>query len=314
MQYLVGIPSPMSITARHFAKRAPSARYSGRRPRNPSSPSVIFSPGNPISAFAPSSTLILGTIPCRSSTFVYGVPSAERCRIVSSYRITPLMNSETPGVVNRRSRYARRFSSVDGRSIALNRFSIVGALSSAARIPLPGATRDHATAPSSPISISWFLPSRFSIVLPLLSYSIGWPEIDRGREIRGGTTGRSGDGLLHGAGARLPEVPTAHVSMPLRKSGTGARGGRDRPRPQGDEGPRRKDGDHRVRRPARGGSAPEPGEGPEAPLRHRRNRQGRRDRDPGRPPADDRGGAFPPWLHREAGGRLAYRGVTLIPS
>ena len=40
--------------------------------------------GIPTSAFAPSSTLIPGTIPCRSSTFVNGVPSAERCRIVSS--------------------------------------------------------------------------------------------------------------------------------------------------------------------------------------------------------------------------------------
>ena len=60
------------------------------------------------------------------------------------------MNSETPGVVKRRSRYARRFSSVDGRSIALNRFSMVGALSSAARIPFPEATRERATDSSSP--------------------------------------------------------------------------------------------------------------------------------------------------------------------
>src|SRR5512141_837285 len=214
------------------------------------------------------------------------------------------MNSETPMVVKRRSRYARRFSSVDGRSIALNRFSIVGALSSAARIPLPGATRDRATSSSSPMFISWFLPSRFLVLLHLLSYSIGRSKSDRGRERRGGTTGRSGDGLLHGAGTHLPEVPPAHVNMPLRKRGTGARGGRDRPSPPRDEGPRRKDGDHRVRRPARGGSAPESCVGPEAPLRHRRNRQGRGNRDPGRPPGDDRGGTIPPRLHREAGGWL----------
>src|SRR5512141_875053 len=139
------------------------------------------------------------------------------------------MNFGMPGVVKRRSRYARRFSSVDGRSIALNRFSIVGALSSAARIPLSGVTRDRATASSSTMFISRLLPCRFPILLHLLSYSIGTSEIDRGRERRDGTTGRSGDGLLHGAGACLPDVPPAHLNMPLPRRGTGARGGRDRP-------------------------------------------------------------------------------------
>ena len=43
----VGMPSPIVITARHFAKRAPSPRYSSRRARSPSSPSVTFSPGKP---------------------------------------------------------------------------------------------------------------------------------------------------------------------------------------------------------------------------------------------------------------------------
>src|SRR5512143_1266882 len=99
------------------------------------------------------------------------------------------MNSDTPGVVKSSSRYARRFPSVDGRSIALNRFSIVGALSSAARIPLPGATRDRATASSPAMFISWFLPGRFLILLPLLSELTGPWGVDRGRERRGGTTG-----------------------------------------------------------------------------------------------------------------------------
>src|SRR6266550_4145504 len=45
MQLRVGIPSPMAITARHFANRAPSCRYSANRSLNPSKPSVIFSPG-----------------------------------------------------------------------------------------------------------------------------------------------------------------------------------------------------------------------------------------------------------------------------
>src|SRR5262245_12325152 len=43
------------------------------------------------------------------------------------------------GVVNSRLRYWRRVSSVDSMPTALKRFVIVGVLSSAARIPLPGA-------------------------------------------------------------------------------------------------------------------------------------------------------------------------------
>ena len=42
-----GMPSPIVITARHFAKRAPSPRYSSSRARRPSRPSVTFSPGKP---------------------------------------------------------------------------------------------------------------------------------------------------------------------------------------------------------------------------------------------------------------------------
>src|SRR3989344_1104777 len=54
--------------------------------------------------------------------------------------MTPEMYSPNPGVVKSISRYARRLSSVEGTAILVNRFSIVPVLSSAARIPFPGAT------------------------------------------------------------------------------------------------------------------------------------------------------------------------------
>src|SRR5438552_14767954 len=140
MHVRVGIPSPIVMTARHLAKRAPSLRYSVTRSRSPSKPSVIFSPGKLAIALAPLSTLIPGTIPCCSSTSTKLRPSRVFCRIVSSNRITPLMNSPAPFVVNKISRYIRRFSSVEGTLMLFNRFSIVPELSSAARIPFPGAT------------------------------------------------------------------------------------------------------------------------------------------------------------------------------
>ena len=62
-QYSLGMPSPIVITARHFVKRAPSSRYSARRSRRPSSPSVIVSPGAFARSFAPASTLMPGMIP-----------------------------------------------------------------------------------------------------------------------------------------------------------------------------------------------------------------------------------------------------------
>src|SRR6478672_11221657 len=83
-------------------------------------------------------------IPRLSSNFGNGVPSADDWRIVSSNMITPLMNSSAPSVVKSRSRYARRFSSDDSTPIESKRFLIVPSLSSAARIPLPGATRARA--------------------------------------------------------------------------------------------------------------------------------------------------------------------------
>ena len=62
------MPSPIEMTARHFANLAPSSRYSFSRSRSPSRPSVIVSSGALASGFAPRSTLIPGMTPCCSST------------------------------------------------------------------------------------------------------------------------------------------------------------------------------------------------------------------------------------------------------
>src|SRR5437868_6511776 len=63
--------------------------------------------------------------------------------------MTPLMYSSAPGVVKRRSRYARRFSSIDSTPIVSKRFLIVPLDSSAARIPFPSATSARAVSCSS---------------------------------------------------------------------------------------------------------------------------------------------------------------------
>ena len=60
--------------------------------------------------------------------------------MVSSYKITPLIDSLSPSVVNRICRYARRRCSVDSSPMPASRLAIVGVLSSAARMPFPGAT------------------------------------------------------------------------------------------------------------------------------------------------------------------------------
>ena len=54
------------------------------------------------------------------------------------------MWSAAPSVVKSMSRYARRLSSVDSIPIESNRFLIVPVLSSAARMPFPGATSARA--------------------------------------------------------------------------------------------------------------------------------------------------------------------------
>src|SRR4029079_8196607 len=59
-------------------------------------------------------------------------------------------------VVNSCSRYARRVSSVDSMPIESNRFLIVPSLSSAARIPLPGATSARAVDARSLIAVLSF--------------------------------------------------------------------------------------------------------------------------------------------------------------
>src|SRR4051795_6593799 len=66
--------------------------------------------------------------------------------------MTPLMYSSAPGVVKRRLRYARRFSSVDSTPIESRRFLIVPVLSSAARIPFPSATSARAVFSKSAIA------------------------------------------------------------------------------------------------------------------------------------------------------------------
>ena len=65
---------------------------------------MIVSPDASASGFAPLSTLIPGMTPFDSSSFGNGVPSGADWRIVSSKRITPLMYSSAPSVVNSRSR------------------------------------------------------------------------------------------------------------------------------------------------------------------------------------------------------------------
>src|SRR5437773_3214061 len=158
----VGILSPMLITARHLANRAPNCRYSASRSRSPSRPSVTFSPGKFAIALAPLSTLIPGMIPCSSSASTKVRPSRVFCRIVSSKRITPLINSPDPAVVNKISRYARRLSSVEGTLMLFNRFSIVPELSSAARIPLPEATNFLAMDSKFSIFIAFLLQMIFA--------------------------------------------------------------------------------------------------------------------------------------------------------
>src|SRR5438034_10456820 len=125
-------------------------------------------------------------IPRLSSSLGNGVPSAEAWRIVSSKRITPLMCSSAPSVVKRRSRYARRFSSVDSAPIESKRFLIVRSLSSAARIPLPSATSAFAVSWSSaPIVPPWFAPRDYgsAIVSAALQEKLRPPQLLGGRRL-----------------------------------------------------------------------------------------------------------------------------------
>ena len=94
----------MVMTARHLANLAPSSTYSSMRSRSPSRPSVTFSPSARASALAPVSTLIPGMIPQSWIIFGNGLPSEDSWRMVSSYRITPLMCLPMSGAVSSSSR------------------------------------------------------------------------------------------------------------------------------------------------------------------------------------------------------------------
>ena len=146
MQVELGISAPISMTARHLANLAPSLTYSAQRFARLSSPSVTFSPGQSARFFAPASTLMPGRIPALFRTSTKVVPSADFWRIVSSYRMTPLMCCPRPFAVNSMSRYARRFSSVLSTLMLAKRLSIVPVDSSAASKPFPPATMARATA------------------------------------------------------------------------------------------------------------------------------------------------------------------------
>ena len=156
---------------------------------------MTVSPSAPASGLAPMSTLIPGMIPRLFRSSGNGVPSEALCRIVSSNRITPLMNSSAPSVVKSSSRYPRRFSSVDSTPIESKRFLIVPSLSSAARIPFPGATSAFAISSrlvSVMVAMSGLLrslsPARLS---PLLSYP-GTPA--RGRSSVGRASASQAEG------------------------------------------------------------------------------------------------------------------------
>src|SRR6185503_10090186 len=101
----------------------------------------------------PLSTLMPGTMPFLARYSGIGLPSIAFWRAVSSNRITPERNCSMPGVLKRRLRYARRFSSVHSTLTDLKRFSQVPLDSSAARIPLPLATMAAAVFASSALSI-----------------------------------------------------------------------------------------------------------------------------------------------------------------
>jgi hypothetical protein len=55
-------------------------------------------------SFAPVPTLMPGMMPASASAWANGVPSLVRWRIVSSFRIAPLMHSPGPAVVTISSR------------------------------------------------------------------------------------------------------------------------------------------------------------------------------------------------------------------
>ena len=128
-------------------------KYSLQRTLKPSRPSVIFSPLLFAKSFAPVSTLIPGCTPMEDSASGIERPSVIFCLIVSSKRITPLIESSYPLVAKRLVRYDLLVSEDAITPTASSRLDIVPLLSSAARIPLPAATKSRAVFSSSRVSI-----------------------------------------------------------------------------------------------------------------------------------------------------------------
>ena len=147
------MPLSIFITARHLVKRAPRVKYSVSRAVSPSNPSVTFSPGKFSRSTVPLSTLMPGIIPSFERSSGNGTPSYVFCRIVSSYKITPLRPLATSGEVTKSSRQFLRVSSSCGMPSAAKRLFAVPVLSSAAKIPFPGASIRAAISSSDFLSI-----------------------------------------------------------------------------------------------------------------------------------------------------------------
>src|SRR5690606_13213005 len=96
-----------------------------------------------------------GIMPLSAMYWANGTPSRVFWRMVSSYRIAPLMYSLSFGVVRSSSRYARRFSSVFSMPTPAKRLAIVPEDSSMAMMPLPGATMATAVSASCSMLILW---------------------------------------------------------------------------------------------------------------------------------------------------------------
>src|ERR1700728_2777539 len=94
--------------------------------------------------------------------------------MVSSKRITPLMNSPAPGAVNSISRYARRVSSVDSSLMLLKRLRMVLVLSSAAKSPRCFATMAFAVAASSAVFMTDGSRSSGNVAVKDNKTLLGW--------------------------------------------------------------------------------------------------------------------------------------------
>src|SRR5690606_16424908 len=112
-----------------------------------------------------------GMMPASSITFANGTPAAVDWRMVSSWRIAPLMYSPRPGVVSSSSRHARRLDSLLATPTAPKRLPMVPGDSSMAMMPLPAATRACAVCARS----SMLMTSRWFAAAGLPVYSCAAP-------------------------------------------------------------------------------------------------------------------------------------------